>query len=301
MNRNLDLRSRGHSQIGKLISFAILLVVIGSIIGCNPLSSSGTEGPQITIQNVNAYRDQVTQLPVVTMDYTVKYPSDLYAQTLPSVPTLTCTMEQKQLTQVRTFTGAPVSITGLSSAPQSGQVSILVPEDGKSIAGSFSVICTLASYRTLGTSNEAYVEVPELPDPLGEKSYNISGDWRLTWNWTVTTVSFVGTVTGGPDQWNFQGILEGGGSFSWRPPKGSATAECTLTGRPSTQGSTAQLNCTATFPDQQTWTGQSDGPLEDYFTSTGKWKFQYRGSGDGTGGDGRPAHIGQLYLIPEEN
>ncbi|KKM20498.1 hypothetical protein LCGC14_1644910, partial [marine sediment metagenome] len=271
MNRNLDLRSRGHSQIGKLSSFAIVIVVIGSIIGCNPLSSSGTRGPQITIQNVNAYRDQMTQFPVVTMDYTVKYPSDLYAQTLVSVPTLTCTMEQKQLTQVRTFTGAPVSITGSSSAPQSGQVSILVPEDGKSIAGSFSVICTLASDRTLGTSNEAYVEVPEPPDPLVEKSYVISGDWKLTWTWTVTTVFFVGTVTGGPDQWNFQGSLEGGGSSSWRPPKGSGTAKCTLTGRPSTPGSAGQMSCDVTWTDQQNWTGKSDGTIADYFTSASKW------------------------------
>ena len=188
MNRNLDLRSRGHSPIGKLSSFAIVIVVTGSIIGCNPFSSSGTGSPQVTIQNVNASRDQVTGLPVVTIDYTVKYPSDLYAQTLVSVPTLTCTMEQKQLTRNRTFTGAPVNITGTTSALQRGQASILVPEDGKFIAGSFSVYCTLASDRTLGTSNTSSVEVPKHPDAEAYAGA-FAGTWDTNWGEMTCTVN----------------------------------------------------------------------------------------------------------------
>jgi hypothetical protein len=181
MNRNLSPRS--YSLICKTLGLAIL---IGSLIGCNPLSV-GTSDPSVTIANAAASRDPGTGLPVVVVDYTVKYPNGAYAQTLPSVPTLSCTMKQTQLTRERIFNGAPINITGTSITPQNGKVTIAVPESGKFIAGDFSIICKLATDRTLGTSNGISVNVPKSPDaanvdPNAEKYVgSFTGAWNTNW------------------------------------------------------------------------------------------------------------------------
>lgn len=149
-----------------LCKLALLLLLGVSLTGC-PWSSAGTDAPQVTIQNAKASRDKVTDLPVITLDYTVKYPSDLYAQTLSNVPRLTCTMMQPQLTRTRTFHGNPVNITGTTVSPQNGQVTISVPEDGKFIKGSFSLSCTLASDHELASSNNISVDVPGTSEQAG--------------------------------------------------------------------------------------------------------------------------------------
>src|SRR5688572_19409656 len=81
---NLSLKSRFYTNLGSLV---ILIMLSASITGCNlPMVSSGTQPPQVSIQNATATRDPATGLPIVIVDYTVKYPSDLYAQTLPGIP-----------------------------------------------------------------------------------------------------------------------------------------------------------------------------------------------------------------------
>ena len=155
---NPSLKSRVYTNLG---SFVILIVLSASINACNlPTVSGGTQPPQVSIQNAMASRDPATGLPIVSVDYTVKYPSDLYAQTLPSIPTLTCGMQQTQLTRERIFTGASVNITGTTTAPQTGQATISVSEDDKSIGGEFSIECTLTSDRQLAISNTSFRQHP---------------------------------------------------------------------------------------------------------------------------------------------
>src|SRR5690349_8935912 len=184
---NPSLKSRFYRNLG---NFVILIVLSASLSGCNlPTVSAGTQPPQVSIQNATASRDPVTALPFITVDYTVKYPSDLYAQTLPGVPTLTCIMKQTQLTRERSFTGAPASITGTTAAPQTGQAIIsIVSEEDKSIGGEFSIQCTLNSDRTLATSNTIPVNVPPLdiegPQPTEPPNTACQRQVGDTWNVT---------------------------------------------------------------------------------------------------------------------
>src|SRR2546425_6493442 len=64
--------------------------------------------------------------------------------------------------------------------------------------------------------------IPGTGQPPEPSPVDLSGRWTLTWNWSVTSVDFVGSVTGGPNQWSFEGTLEGGGNAIWTPAKGSA-------------------------------------------------------------------------------
>jgi hypothetical protein len=184
---NPSLKSRFYRNLG---SSVILIVLSASISGCNlPMVSGGIQPPQISIQNATASRDPATGLPFVIVDYTVKYPSDLYAQTLPNVPTLTCSMKQTQLTRERSFTGAPVSITGTTAAPQTGQAVIsIVSESDKSIGGEFSVECTLNSDRMLATSNTISVNVPQLDieEPQPTEIPSTTCQWQVAGTWNVT-------------------------------------------------------------------------------------------------------------------
>ena len=184
---NPSLKSRLYSKLG---SFLILIVLSASLTGCNlPTASTGTQSPQLSIQNAAASRDPATGLPFVTVEYTVKYPSDLYAQTLPGVPTLTCRMKQTQLTRDRTFTGAPASITGMTAAPQTGQAIIsVVSEEDKSIGGEFFVECTLDSDRTLATSNTIPVSIPplDIEEPQPTEIQSTACQWQVAGTWNVT-------------------------------------------------------------------------------------------------------------------
>ena len=199
---NPSLTSRFYRNLG---SFLMLILLSASLSGCNlPTASSGTKPPQVSIQNATASRDPATGLPFVTLDYTVTYPSDLYAQTLPTVPTLTCRMKQTQLTRERAFSGAPASITGTTAAPQTGQSIIsVVSEEDKSIGGEFSIECTLNSDHPLATSNTITVNVPPLdvegPQPTEPPStscqWQVAGTWNVTQNNNYHPV-FVITQTG---------------------------------------------------------------------------------------------------------
>ena len=145
---------------------------------------------------------------------------------------------------------------------------------------------------------KASVETSKPSDTAG-KTLDTSGDWTLSWNWSVTTVNFVGQVTGGPDNWKFQGSLESGGNYEWTPKKGSATADCTLTGNPLEPSGKGKMNCTATFPDGN-WTGDSDGTTNISSYGENKLKFYYEGIGWGTSPTSTRSHIDHLDLKPKD-
>ncbi|SEF04103.1 hypothetical protein SAMN05444161_9023 [Rhizobiales bacterium GAS191] len=258
----------------------------GSLFG-----SSGTDPPKVTIENAKASRDSAG-LPVITLNYTVKYPSDLYAQTLSGVPTLTCSLVQKQLTQDRTLPGAPINITGTSAAPQKGQLIIKVSDSDKSIGGEFSVTCTLASDRVLGTSNTVSVDVPKPPNPV-----DTWGVWAVFWEWSVTSVVFEGELSGNYTNWNFEGkgALNGvpaivacdghAGDVPNVEAGGGGTMHCiaTFTPKPDATGKTAP---------QFTWEVNGQGRIN----YDGKW---FTGGGPGSttaNGKTTPANSDALIL-----
>jgi hypothetical protein len=187
---NPSLKSRCYRKLG---NFVILIVLSAGINACNlPTTSAGTQPPQVSIQNATASRDPATGQPTVSVDYTVKYPSDLYAQTLPSIPTLTCSMKQTQLTRDRTFSGAPVSITGTTTAPQTGRATIsVVSEEDKSIAGEFSIECTLNSDHQLAISNTISVNVPPaaIEEPQSTEPQSTTCQWQVAGTWNITQVN----------------------------------------------------------------------------------------------------------------
>ena len=183
MNPNLKFRF-----CRNLVSFVILIVLsVISISGCNlPMASRGTKPPQVSIQNAIAGRDPATGVPFVIVDYTVQYPSDLYAQTLPNIPTLTCRISQTQLTRESSFIGTPANIIGTTAAPQTGEITI---SGDKSIAGEFFVECTLNSDHKLATSNRLSVDVPTMVfEPLAptDEVQSVACEWQVTGTWNVT-------------------------------------------------------------------------------------------------------------------
>jgi hypothetical protein len=131
---------------------------------------------------------------------------------------------------------------------------------------------------------------PQTP-PSTDPPFDTSGEWEVMWNWSVTYVSFVGKLSGGGNQWNFQGSLE---SATWNPPKGSGTVTCSLSGKPS---ASSKMTCTASFADS-TWQGEANGIMSPMLFG-GKRKFEFRGKGSGTA-TGRPASgIDHLDLKPK--
>jgi hypothetical protein len=299
MNHRLVLISRGRTKrIQKLVSLGMLIVVSAIMTGCgwrpeNVFGKSITNTATVTIQDATASRDPVTKLPVVKVNYTVYFPGGMLEQ-YTNAPTITCTMEQGQLTSTRTFTSQPVNLT---AETLSGALNISVPEEGRAIGGLFSVKCNIASDHPLNTSNTASVDVPVIAD--AGKALDISGDWTLTWTWSVTTVWYVGTVSGGPDTWKYQGSLKGGNNAIWTPKVDSSQITCTLTGNPNAVdangSSTGSISCSATFPEGP-WQGKANGTLQTNSISNGMYTFFFVGSGDGTGSDGKPAQIDDLDL-----
>lgn len=299
MNHHLVLISQGRTKrIQKLVSLGMLIVVIGMMTGCswrpeNVFGKSITNTATVTIQAATASRDPVTKLPVVTVKYTVYFPGGMLEQ-YTNAPTITCTMEQIQKTRTRTFASQPVNLT---AETLSGALTINVPEEGRAIGGSFSVTCDIASDHPLNTSNTATVDVPVIADT--GKALDISGDWTLTWTWSVTSVWYVGTVTGGPDTWKYQGSLKGGANAIWTPKVDSSQITCTLTGNPNSTdangNSTGSISCSATFSNGP-WQGKANGTLQTNSIANGMYTFAFTGSGDGTGSDGKPAQIDDLDL-----
>jgi hypothetical protein len=124
---------------------------------------------------------------------------------------------------------------------------------------------------------------------------DLSGDWTLSWTWSVTSVDFVGKVSGGPGQWAYQGTFESGGNAVWRPKKGSGTVQCSLTGQPGVLGA-GRMSCSARFADGA-WQGQGQGDVRSV-TYGNKLKMGFRGKGTGMASDGKSATIERLELSP---
>jgi hypothetical protein len=136
--------------------------------------------------------------------------------------------------------------------------------------------------------------------PQAANAIDLSGSWTMEWEWSVTDVYFVGTVSGGSGSYSFQGTLASGGNAEWSPKKGSATASCTLSGQPGTS-STASMSCTVAFAGGSgtngSWSAQSQGQLSTMLTATGT-KFEYQGSGQGVDQNGKLATVSILSLSP---
>jgi len=146
-------------------------------------------------------------------------------------------------------------------------------------------------------------EIPEVPGTKATQpptqptpstsSIDTSGDWVVVWNWSVTTATFVGKLTGGGSQFNYQGSLEGvTGNNQWNPPKDSAKISCSLSGQPDSAG---KMSCTATFPDS--WQGEAEGTIQ-VMSYGEKRKFAFKGRGNGNVTGYPPAHIAHLDLKP---
>jgi len=221
MNRNFKFRS--NTLVGNLNRIALILVLFmsASAFRCG-LGGDGVEPPQVNIENARASRDPVTDLPVVTVDYTVKYPNDVYTQTMPAPPGLTCSMEQGQFTRTRTFNGNSVRVTGTTGKIQKGQATITVPESGRGIGGEFSITCTLTTIdnKTLNTSNTISVDVPQPTENSGnvlqlqgppevKENYTTNGNSGVcTFTHTATTikVNCVSTENILDVSWTFKGV-----------------------------------------------------------------------------------------------
>jgi hypothetical protein len=140
---------------------------------------------------------------------------------------------------------------------------------------------------------------PNCRKPQPSSAYNLSGQWIFTWTWSVTSVSFIGTVSGGPHAFTFQGKVLGGGNAVWTAKEGSAT--CSLSAAKPTA---ASMTCTATFPGS-TWSGQTNGTFSAMTISGHGKKFYYRGPGKGTTSSstatpGPPAGIDAFELKPKD-
>lgn len=130
-------------------------------------------------------------------------------------------------------------------------------------------------------------------------SFDLSGEWTLTWTWSVTSVDFEGNVTGSPGNWHFTGTLSGGGNAVWSPHKGTGRVSCVLSG---TMGGKGTMQCAATFSDPQpsSWTGTASGPIEA-MSSHGKRNFEFTGRyGHGQSTGQPPAGLDLLQLQPKD-
>ncbi len=106
--------------------------------------------------------------------------------------------------------------------------------------------------------------------------FDLSGQWVFTWTWSVTSVDFIGTVSGGPHAFTFTGKVLGGGNAIWTAREG--TASCSLNAAKPTA---ASMTCTANFPTG-TWSGQTAGGRFSTMTYGHGKKFDYQGRGKGT-------------------
>lgn len=132
------------------------------------------------------------------------------------------------------------------------------------------------------------------PTAPKETPIDLSGAWMLSWTWSVTTVDFIGRVSGGPNQWNYQGTLEGGGNAIWSPKKGSAQIQCSLRGKlDDPEDATASMSCNASFP----WRAETKGKIRTTTLRDAR-KFTYEGKGTGTNDEGKRSSVDKLTLRP---
>lgn len=223
MYRNLEFRRHLLLRNLNRIALVAVLFLSASAFRCG-LGGDGVEPPQVNIENARASRDTVTDLPVVTVDYTLKYPNDVYPQTMPGPPSLTCSMEQGQFTRTRTFNGNSVKITGTTGKIHTGQATITIPESGRGIEGEFSITCTLTTIdnKTLNTSNNISVDVPKPTENSGnilqlqgapevKANYNSgmsngSGTCSYTYTPTSATINCVSSENKIDASWTFKGV-----------------------------------------------------------------------------------------------
>lgn len=99
-----------------------------------------SSGPQLTIPSAAAERGTDNNVDVV-VHYQVHYPSTAYAATLTSFPTLSCTIDQSQLSGPRTFS-ATTEVAG-SQQDVAGSLVLHVPPSQHSIQGDFALSCHL--------------------------------------------------------------------------------------------------------------------------------------------------------------
>jgi hypothetical protein len=129
--------------------------------------------------------------------------------------------------------------------------------------------------------------------------FDLSGQWVFIWTWSVTSVDFIGTVSGGPSAFTFTGKVLGGGNAIWTAREGTAT--CSLN---ATKRSAASMMCSATFPTGS-WSGQTAGGSFSVMSYGHGKKFDYQGrNGKGTttsttATPGPPAGIDLFELKPK--
>src|SRR5947208_2213914 len=93
----------------RLATVPLLVVLLVCMTACWPFTT-GHETPTMSISNATVVRDEVTDLPTVTIDWDVHYPSDVYAQTTDI--SVVCTMSQRRTSGPKTITGAAEHVIG---------------------------------------------------------------------------------------------------------------------------------------------------------------------------------------------
>lgn len=221
MYRNLEFRRHLLLRNLNRIALVAVLFLSASAFRCG-LGGDGVEPPKVNIENARASRDTVTDLPVVTVDFTLKYPNEVYPQTMPGPPSVTCSMEQGQFTRTRTFNGNSVRVTGTTGKIHTGQATITIPESGRGIEGEFSITCTLTAHdnKTLNTSNTISVDVPKPTENSGtilqlqgqpevKENYTTNGNsGECTYTFTSTTakINCVSSENIIDASWTFKGV-----------------------------------------------------------------------------------------------
>lgn len=142
----------------KIIALLSMIVVLLSLSACE-IWFFPTPKPVLSISNASAIRDEVTDLPLVTVNWKLSFPSDAYPQTADAV-SVVCSMTQRYVTGPRSFTGAIVGVAATNKGPFTGSASILVPEDGRYVKGTFYVMCRVNGIADETVSNEISVTIP---------------------------------------------------------------------------------------------------------------------------------------------
>ena len=166
--------------------------------------------------------------------------------------------------------------------------------------GGFSANTQSVSSEELGGGEHRFVMYLR-PRKAGSSQYDLSGQWEFTWTWSVTSVDFVGTVSGGPTAFTFSGKVAGGGNAIWTAKEGSAS--CNINAQ---NPNAATMTCTASFPaggsngNGGSWTGQTTkGTLSRSYFGKAK-RFIYEGRyGHGQASGNPPAGIDLFRLAPK--
>lgn len=170
-----------------------LVAVAAAVIGAVIFFGSKPPVPTLTV-TASPSRDADQNL-TIAFNYAVHYPSTAYAATLTSFPTLTCTIMQQQLGNLRQFSvsgdvpGTDQDVTGTVTKSISG--------GDRNIQGAYDLDCVLSrDTKQLTTySTEFAIPPPEYPSPAPSESAapgatetpaaDIDGDYTITWGESV--------------------------------------------------------------------------------------------------------------------